>query len=175
MMWPKAVVERSQVRPNVSTISSCGVPLASDLPWILQPQMQMMLAAIMTNACEALTTGTKNHQIFQTVGTLGAHVKVGESDGESGVQEAQGDERGRTFAGEKAGIGRERPAASRVVVSMEATGSTIMEGAVAARGTVPRAAAGRTVGVAVNAEAAAMRANRRLTRSCIDEIYAKFI
>ena len=45
-MWPSEVPASSQVRPKDSTISSCGVPPASDLPWIDMVQMMRMLENI---------------------------------------------------------------------------------------------------------------------------------
>ena len=70
------------------------------------------------------------------------------------------------MAGERAGIGTERPAASVVVVSMAVVGSMSMLGAVAARvaSAAPCAAAGRIAGAAVNAEQAATSARRQKDR-----------
>ena len=49
-MWPRLVPDSSQVRPNDSTISSCDVPRASDLPSIDIVQMIRMLENITAGA-----------------------------------------------------------------------------------------------------------------------------
>ena len=78
--------------------------------------------------------------------------------------------RARTLAGEKAGIGSDRPAAAMVVVAASmAEGSTSMLGAAAVRAAASGAAADERSGLtpAVNAEATPRAPRSRARRSCI--------
>ena len=66
-----------QVMPKDSTISSCGVPLTSDLPWmLLRRRWQAGLAAI-GHAGELRCTRSKAHRALQLRGTAPTRMRAG--------------------------------------------------------------------------------------------------